>query len=152
MASIICSPLRGKSTKNGKMVFVTLTITYKIGSKFRGDEISIGHVSDIFLLHYQTVCCLEYALTIIWRYVNDKSEFDPFSLRTDKMLILQKLTCFCQFSRYFMHGMKHNLQFERGHAMSVLAFDLNLNFKVKYWPKFGICAKFQSKGWALVEW
>ena len=33
-------------------------------------------------------------------------------------------------------GLKYSLQFERGHAVMVLAFDSDLKFKVQYWPKY----------------
>ena len=41
-----------------------------------------------------------------------------------------------------VHGVNYQLQFEREHAMLILASDLDLKFKVKYWPKFGTWEKF----------
>ena len=52
----------------------------------------------------------------------------------------------------FLHGLNYQLQFERGHAMLILAFDFDLKFKVKYRPKFGTRAKFNSDGRVLVWW
>ena len=54
--------------------------------------------------------------------------------------------------RFGMRGLNFQLQFEMGHAMLVLAFDLDLKFKVKYWPKFGKRVKFNSNDRVLVWW
>ena len=45
-----------------------------------------------------------------------------------------------------MCGLNCSTQFERRHAMLVLASDLDLKvkFKVKYWPKFGTWVKLVS--------
>ena len=53
---------------------------------------------------------------------------------------------------YTMRGFNSQLQFERGHAVLVLAFDLDLNFKAKCWPKFGTVVKFNISGCDLLRW
>ena len=36
-----------------------------------------------------------------------------------------------------MRGLNYQLQFERRHAVLLLAYNLDLKLKVKYWPNFG---------------
>ena len=74
--------------------------------------------------------------------MNNKIEFDLGNLKTNAEIT--KIDISWLALEIFTHGLNYELQFERGHAMLVLAFDFDLKFKVKYWPKFGTWAKFNS--------
>ena len=49
-----------------------------------------------------------------------------------------------------MRGLNCKFQFERAHAMLVLASDLDLKIKVVYWPKFGTWVKLNIKYFWLI--
>ena len=48
--------------------------------------------------------------------------------------------------KIFTHGLNYGLQFERRHAVLVLASDLDLMFNVTYVPKFGTTVKLNFDG------
>ena len=75
-------------------------------------------------------------------FVNEKSEFDLITLKVEEMLKLQKWHMITSFKHIYARF--EILKFEWGHAMVIPAFDSDLEFKVKYWPKFGTWAKFNS--------
>ena len=80
----------------------------------------------------QHVQCSENVLPMSLTYVKDKSEFDLLTMRFKKMPKLQKNGISRLAYEIFMRRLNYYLQFERGHAILVLASDLDVKFKVKY--------------------
>ena len=59
---------------------------------------------------------------------------------------LHKLPYLGYFYETFKRCLNYPFQFEREHAMFVLASDIGLKFKVKCWPKFATLEKFYING------